>query len=624
MSYPIAKAPIPSNAVHREKSATRLAPLPFQPKASLNQVSKEGLHKEIWWKEYDARNEVGTQLGFLLSLYLNRSAGTPYAPSKDPGEAVTSCQLLDFLAGEKEYLDHLTMLLEKTSNKTLMKHYPELALLVGALEILLQTTTQLYKDISLISQAQPLDFQQLCSTTSSTVRQLESPYKTYAKHFVRGMDILAEDAPEIQEMLKTLSQAKYREVTLDSLFHLPVDRLAHYSHFYKWLAQSAIGAEASKLTTAIWQLRQLQQWVEGACLSSPVCRRRSPDPTWSVNRADKTFSGAPKGVALPASPNLKKAVSSKVEDYLPITGSSPPLAGKETPATPPSTPPLLMPSQETASDGFPGLHRRISASSLSTVSSIATVCDTLLRTPPCDASRRVHAGFGAWETLTSDCFVEIRLTTTARLLFTIFASGRMVLNAWILPSTEIRREGPTDLVILCEMGAEKREEWWLQFDERGDADLLEKEVQKARAEGITLGIEGREEGFVSRSASLTHNLTATGSGAAEMRHLLRLPCKIYLQWEHARWMNLGTGCLKLAERASGASPPALLVHLVLDRRATSVLHEEMGPEQWQPLGGKRIGIKVVGKTGLSTVYMVKFKREEEAQQLLALVRSSSP
>ncbi|CAG8465277.1 4206_t:CDS:10 [Ambispora gerdemannii] len=104
----------------------------------------------------------------------------------------------------------------------------------------------------------------------------------------------------------------------------------------------------------------------------------------------------------------------------------------------------------------PNRQRSNSNSSLASVSSVAATREILYKTPPCKVFIWKES---TWKPLTTreNCIIEIRLTTTGKCCWAILLekSRRMVLNAWILPSTTLRRETPTDFSISCEMGQGK-------------------------------------------------------------------------------------------------------------------------------------------------------------------------
>src|SRR4051812_14276689 len=94
------------------------------------------------------------------------------------------------------------------------------------------------------------------------------------------------------------------------------------------------------------------------------------------------------------------------------------------------------------------LHGR--SASVTSISSISTVREVLLRTPPCEV---FHWRERTWHAVEQDCVVEIRQTTSNRACIAVLLkeNNQLYLNAWILPTTPVKRDAMTDVSISVEI-----------------------------------------------------------------------------------------------------------------------------------------------------------------------------
>jgi len=254
--------------------------------------------------------------------------------------------------------------------------------------------------------------------------------------------------------------------------------------------------------------------------------------------------------------------------------------------------------------------------SVSSFSSIAAVRDVYLRTPPCEV---FHWRERTWHAVEQDCLVEVRQTTAGRSCIAVLLeeNTQMYLNAWILPTTIIKRDAMTDVSIGVEIG-QKKEHYLIHFDVPPHADALYDALIAVRAEATEGPVE-LPANFVSRSTSLgiDQEGEAIPTQQQQLQPLVQCRCKIYLQNDVSSWTNLGGEGLRLSLQL-----PSRANHLYLEseKNRTCLMNGVILPEFMGKLGPKRISIVVKDGKGLSTVYMIQIKDEQIATKLFEIVK----
>ncbi|CAG8466495.1 7696_t:CDS:2 [Funneliformis caledonium] len=194
----------------------------------------------------------------------------------------------------------------------------------------------------------------------------------------------------------------------------------------------------------------------------------------------------------------------------------------------------------------PKLSRSNSMTSLSSVSSIGSFTETIHQTPPCEVNRWFD---GEWIPLTKNdkCIVEIKMTSSNIPCWAVLlkSSGRMVLNAWIHPTTSLHRESPCSISVACEMGMVK-EFYRMTLQNSIDSDKLFSDFLRMKNFGPnnTLPIPG----LISRSSSLQNNRPIQPMKEIEqtMTDVMDSRVKLFLQSDHGIWTNLGWGNMILS------------------------------------------------------------------------------
>ncbi|CAI2179266.1 18008_t:CDS:10 [Funneliformis geosporum] len=189
--------------------------------------------------------------------------------------------------------------------------------------------------------------------------------------------------------------------------------------------------------------------------------------------------------------------------------------------------------------------RTNSITSLSSVSSIGSFTETIHQTPPCEVDRWVD---GKWVLITKNdkCIVEINMTSSNNPCWAVLleSSGRMVLNAWIHPTTSLHKESPFSISVACEMGVVK-EFYRITLKNPIDSDKLFSDFLKMKNLGPnTLPVPG----LISRSSSLQNNRPIQTMKEIEqtMTDVMDSRVKLFLQNDHGNWTNFGWGNMILS------------------------------------------------------------------------------
>ncbi|CAG8499556.1 2850_t:CDS:10 [Ambispora leptoticha] len=248
----------------------------------------------------------------------------------------------------------------------------------------------------------------------------------------------------------------------------------------------------------------------------------------------------------------------------------------------------------------PHLQRSSSNSSLASVSSIAATREILYKTPPCKVSIWKE---NMWKPLTTreNCIVEIRMTTTGQCCWAIVLekSRRMVVNAWILPTTTLHRETPTDFSISCEIGQSK-EYYRINTPHPVEADRCMQIVP------------GPPQILVARSSSLQAQENGRET-VATVTEIMETKCRVFLQNDHGVWTNLNWGHMKLS-----IETPAHRKRIVISSEKRAKIIDAI---VWED------GVERVGKNGVAItlanmgiVYMLQMKEEKTAIKAFELMK----
>ncbi|CAG8482316.1 2797_t:CDS:10 [Paraglomus occultum] len=269
------------------------------------------------------------------------------------------------------------------------------------------------------------------------------------------------------------------------------------------------------------------------------------------------------------------------------------------------------------------LKRSNSLNSLASVSTIASVKETLYQTPPCEVSIWKN---GDWVLLTRKerCLVEVRLSTQNKGCWAIILerSGRMVLNAWVHPTTSIRRESPTDISLSCEL-ASRQEYYRVNCLSQTEADKFQQSLQKIKYLKPDLPTPlpsvMAPQIFVSRSSSLASaNGQPPKEAEAVVTQVMEARCRLFLQNDHGVWTSLGWGNMKLLLEISSHRKRIIINS---DKNKSKLIDSIV----WED------GVEKVGKAGVAItlkrldsnvriVYMMQMKDEKTAVKTIEMIK----
>ncbi|KAG9304606.1 hypothetical protein G9A89_020170 [Geosiphon pyriformis] len=272
----------------------------------------------------------------------------------------------------------------------------------------------------------------------------------------------------------------------------------------------------------------------------------------------------------------------------------------------------------------PNRQRSNSINSLASVETIAKTRETIYQTPP---SKVFIWKENTWKPLTTKerCIIEVRLTNANRFCWAIILekSGRMVLNAWIVPTTTLHRETPTDLSISCEIGQTK-EYYRINTPHPIEADRFLQSLNKAKhyenekilqVQNIpqNLSLPTPPQIMVSRSSSLQAQ-EAIREVEQTVTQVMETRCRVFLQNDHGVWTNLNWGHMKLS-----LETPSHRKRIVIssDKQHTKLIDAILSED----------GVTRVGKTGvaitlptLGFIYMLQMKEEKTAIKAFELMK----
>ncbi|RUP43938.1 hypothetical protein BC936DRAFT_150165 [Jimgerdemannia flammicorona] len=250
------------------------------------------------------------------------------------------------------------------------------------------------------------------------------------------------------------------------------------------------------------------------------------------------------------------------------------------------------------------------------MNSIAAANEVIHHTPFCEVFSWRDNG---WFAVEDECTVEVRQLVVGRscIAITMESNGKLYLNAWIMPTTDIRQDAATDVSISVEIGG--RKDWFLiHTDNPQMAYALFTALVRARDESDFGPNEGIlvQENFVSRVAS-----PGAGSPPAvkeaevlvrqTLEPILQTRCKVFLQKDTSNWANLGSGMMRLSQQM-----PAQRVHVYIGKKDKSVLMNSTVKPDWvEKINPKRVSIMISKEDGASTVYMLQFKEDGMAAKL---------
>lgn len=257
-----------------------------------------------------------------------------------------------------------------------------------------------------------------------------------------------------------------------------------------------------------------------------------------------------------------------------------------------------------------------------------------------------------WHRLASEfCAVEVRINGNGQpsVHVSIANRGQEVLNAWVTPTTTIRRDNATDISVACPTGPRK-EYYLFHLPHAQDADIMQESLDRAkqRASQVLplnhplppMPPQPMQPNPTARNPSVnsarskmsqstyqsrrTTSLAATSPlwtkeeeeddekekplGPQTSTLVSQQKCKVFLQQDYSVWKNLGWGRLKLYLQS-----PSQQKKLVVDGDKSTLISTIILED----------GVERVGKTGvaitlsqegarLGYVYMLQLKNDKLA------------
>lgn len=247
---------------------------------------------------------------------------------------------------------------------------------------------------------------------------------------------------------------------------------------------------------------------------------------------------------------------------------------------------------------------------------VAAPKEVIYKSKPCDVFQWRD---DMWDPLVEDddCFVELRLTMSNRLVMAVITAdqGQLVLNAWIVGSTTFRRASETDVSVSMDMGASvqwflvalnsgrEAEEFCVSFQRTKDRAMYDPSLQKPSSSPV-----------LSRGDSLASTVTQQSAREKPVKQTLNTmyppsECKLLLQaGDHGQWISLGAARVEIKmEKPSGHV--RLFVGLVSGNKRVldSVIVQ---CDCLELVGPKKLAITLQNpQEKMSIIYMLQFKDE---------------
>jgi hypothetical protein len=356
-----------------------------------------------------------------------------------------------------------------------------------------------------------------------------------------------------------------------------------------WSPQVKVGLPLSPLSNSLPLLRSRSPDQRNA--SSPILRTRSPDQRNASSPTLRTRS-----------PEQRNA--------------SPPLLRTRSPehrnASPPNSSPIrpIRGIQEQIQE------RANSIESLDSVSSIASFTETIQQTPPCEVSCWV---LGEWIPITKKekCIVEVKMTSLNKPCWAVLleSSERMVLNAWILPSTTLHRDSLNSLSVSCETG-KNTEYYKMTLTSVTDADKLFSSFLRMKNYGNNeLGIP--QIGLISRSSSLKNNQQSREIEQT-LTDVMESKVKLFLQNDHGVWTNLGWGNMKLLLEAPSHRKRIIIQS---DKQKSKLVDAFVCETGVAKVNKSSVTFKISIGENANIIYMMQMKSEANAAKALEIMRT---
>ncbi len=218
------------------------------------------------------------------------------------------------------------------------------------------------------------------------------------------------------------------------------------------------------------------------------------------------------------------------------------------------------------------------------------------------------------------CIVEINMTSSNNPCWAVIleSNGRMVLNAWIHPTTSLHRESSHSISIACEMGLIK-EFYMVTLTNPIDSDKLFSDLLRMRNLG---NYESSTQGLLSRSSSLQNNQSIQPLREIEraVTDVMDSKVKLLLQNDHGVWTNLGWGNMKLSIETPSNRKRIVILS---DKDKKSKLVDTFIGESGVGRAGKSNVTFKINNVGGSTsiIYMMQMKDDASAGKAFEIMKT---
>ncbi|KAI8388631.1 uncharacterized protein BYT42DRAFT_241590 [Radiomyces spectabilis] len=227
----------------------------------------------------------------------------------------------------------------------------------------------------------------------------------------------------------------------------------------------------------------------------------------------------------------------------------------------------------------------------------------------------------SWYAVDGECLLEVRQTFTNRscVAIRLQSTAQLYLNAWILPSTLIRRPSETDVTLSVFLGPRK-EMYLVHFTEASEAERLtlllnrmyQESLRVTRHESISPPSSVRKASLLDENIS-TEELAPIPQ---TLKLVMQCKCKLFVQNEHSNWSSFGSVTMKISQQL-----PSKKMHIHIDveksgKATKKLVSASVQSRNVERINPKRISFLLVNEQErTSMVYMVQIREEQTGNKI---------
>ncbi|KAI8380928.1 uncharacterized protein BYT42DRAFT_564703 [Radiomyces spectabilis] len=226
----------------------------------------------------------------------------------------------------------------------------------------------------------------------------------------------------------------------------------------------------------------------------------------------------------------------------------------------------------------------------------------------------------SWYAVEGHCLLEVRQAFSNRTSVTVQLQnvGQMYLNAWILPTTVIRRPSQTDVSISVFMGP-KKENYLVHFYNPNDCTAFANLLQRLHQNAVQMAAAAPPPPQSVRPESLMPEREELDieSLPQSLKPVMQCKCKLFSQNETSKWTNFGSVAMRISQQL-----PSKKMHIYIENDKNRLVSAIVRSSNVEKINNKRLSFLLVNEQDrTSMVYMIHMRDEETSNKIYHYLRT---